>query len=87
MTLAENVHTVLNDIVDNMTQLNDVNQTVAASAEQQLQSILDISSISKEIDEHAAENSQGAETIANSATKLSSIADNMLKKIQKYKVE
>jgi methyl-accepting chemotaxis protein len=87
VTLAENVHTVLNDIVDNMTQLNDVNQTVAASAEQQLQSILDISSISKEIDEHAAENSQGAETIANSATKLSSIADNMLKKIQKYKVE
>jgi methyl-accepting chemotaxis protein len=87
VTLAENVHTVLNDIVVNMTQLNDVNQTVAASAEQQLQSILDISSISKEIDEHAAENSQGADTIANSAIHLSSIANNMLKKIQKYKVE
>ncbi|MBD5771442.1 methyl-accepting chemotaxis protein [Marinomonas colpomeniae] len=87
VTLAENVHTVLHDIVGNMTQLDDVNQTVAASAEQQLQSILDISSTSREIDEHAAENSKGAETIAKSATQLSSIADNMLKKIQKYKVD
>ncbi|MCV2402470.1 methyl-accepting chemotaxis protein [Marinomonas sp. C2222] len=87
VALAENVHQVLRDIVANMVELDNVNQVVNASADQQLDSIINIAEISTQIGQHAGENSQGAEAISVSATELSSIADSMLKDIQRYKVK
>lgn len=84
--LAENVHEVLHDIVINMAQLNDVNQTISTSAEEQLQNMLAVTETIREIDIHAKENSKGAETMSDSASQLSNIAANMLKQIQRYKV-
>ncbi|TBR43807.1 chemotaxis protein [Marinomonas agarivorans] len=87
VALAENVHKELHDIVTNMSQLNDVNKTISASAEEQLENMITTTNTIREIDTHAVENTQGAESMSDSAMQLSKIAADMLKQVKKYKVK
>ncbi|GBL03873.1 methyl-accepting chemotaxis protein [Glaciecola sp. KUL10] len=86
VSFAEEISEVLQQVSGNMNDLEGLVANVAQSAEQQSFSLVHVTKEIKLIGEASAENRESAEQVASVSLELSSVAQQMLDNIKRYKV-
>jgi methyl-accepting chemotaxis protein len=86
VSFAEEISEVLQQVGGNMNDLEGLVASVAQSAEQQSFSLIQVTKEIKLIGEASADNRESAEQVASVSLELSSVAQQMLDNIKRYKV-
>ena len=86
VAFAEEISEVLQQVGGNMNDLEGLVANVAQSAEQQSFSLIQVTKEIKLIGEASGENRESAEQVASVSLELSSVAQQMLDNIKRYKV-
>lgn len=86
VSFAEGISEVLQQVESNMNQLEELVSHVAQSAEQQGVNLLQVTREIKLIGEASSENRESAEQVASVSLELSTVAQQMLGNISRYRV-